>query len=424
MRQRDREFVTDSDPHSLLFDPTDDDHLLFGDDHTGPLPRVQRATRGDVRADRGRHAARRRNRRAMLILSALLVVVVAVATWLVVLPIYHYLNPSDYSGAGHGSVIVEVQPNQGATDIGTTLHDKGVVGSVRAFTNAAKSDSRSTSIQPGSYKLRLHMSAKSALALLLNPAARINSDVVVPEGETAPGVLNRLTTAPCKPNAPASAVCGPGLSRASVTKALENVKAIGLPTDFTVNGKLPSSLEGFLYPATYYFPENTSAEASLQQMVSQFTDQARQSNFTAAAASNHVTPYQQLIIASIAQAEAKYPEDFAKVARVILNRLAAKQALQIDATSAYAYKLKGLDPTQHIYADAQGPYNTYTHSGLPPTPIGNPGAEAMYGAAHPAPGNWTFYVNKDADGHLFFTNSETEFTKAVAKCKANHWGCG
>jgi UPF0755 protein len=352
------------------------------------------------------------------------VLVVGAATWLVGVPIYHYLNPSDYSGTGSGIVVVEVKTNDSADAIAATLHDKGVVASVKAFTDAAKNDSRSQNIQPGSYKMRRHMSAKSALALMLSPSSRINSDVVVTEGATTLDVLKRLTARPCADNAPASKLCGPGLSAAAVTKALENVKAIGLPTDFTIGGKTPLSVEGFLYPATYYFPENTSPVAALQAMVTEFTDQARQSQFTTQAQALHITPYQELIIASIAQAEAKYPEDYPKVARVILNRLAAKRRLQVDATSAYAAKLAGLDPTKVIYSEQSGPYNTYQHDGLPPTPISNPGADAMDGAAHPDKGNWLYYVNKDADGHLFFTNSETAFTHAVERCRANHWGCG
>jgi UPF0755 protein len=425
VRQRDRESATDSDPHSLLFGPSDDDSLLggeHGDEHTGPLPRVQRVTRSEQRAARGQHAARRRNRRVLLIMSVLLVAVVSVATWLVVLPIYHYLNPSDYDGTGSGTVIVEVRANDGATDIGSALHDAGVVASVRAFTDVANDDPRSKNIQPGSYKMRKHMSAKSALALLLNPTSRVNSDVVVTEGATAADVFKRLTSPPC-PDSSKATGCGPGLDEAAVTKALENVKAIGLPTDFTVGGKTPQSVEGFLYPATYYFPENTNPTAALQAMVTEFTDQARTTNFTAQAKALHITPYQELIIASIAQAEAKYPEDYGKVARVILNRLAANRPLQIDATSAYAAKLAGLDPTKVIYSEQSGPYNTYRHDGLPPTPIGNPGADAMAGAAKPDKGNWLYYVNGDKDGHLFFTNSEAAFEDAVTKCREHHWGC-
>jgi UPF0755 protein len=425
VRQRDRESMTDSDPHGLLFGSGDDTSGFFDDDeHTGELPRVQRVTRSEMRAERGHHAARRRNRRLFAILGGLLVVVLAVATWLVVLPIYHYLNPSDYSGTGSGSVIVEVQPNDTADDIGTELHNQGVVASVQAFTDAAKDDPRSKSIQPGSYRLREHMSAKSALALLLDPASRVNEDVVVTEGATEQDVLQRLIAKPCADNAPKSAVCGPGMDPAAVKSALDDVKALGLPTDYLAGGRTPTSVEGFLYPATYYFAENTDPADALQQMITEFTDAARRTNFTTAAQANHITPYEQLIIASIAQAEAKYPEDYGKVARVILNRLAQNRPLQIDATSAYAAKLRGVDPTNTIYADEKGPYNTYTHLGLPPTPIGNPGADAMAGAATPDKGNWLFYVNKDAAGHLFFTDSEAAFERAVTKCREHNWGCG
>jgi UPF0755 protein len=447
VRQRDREPLTDSDPHGLFFGSGDDDAAHddaaheyaahedaaheYGDvaeerhhPRPGRLPEVERVSRSELRAERGHRATRRRNRRLLAVMSVLLVAVVAVAAWLVVLPIYHYLHPSDYDGKGTGAVVVEVQANDNAKDIGTTLHDKGVVASVRAFTDAAGHNARSQNIQPGSYRLRKHMSAKNALALMLNPSSRVDSDVVVTEGATSLDVVKRLTARPCAANRSASAVCGPGLDRTAVTKALKDVGAIGLPTDFTVGGKTPSSVEGFLYPSTYFFSKDATPSAALQAMVTQFTEKARSSNFAAAASAQHITPYQELIIASIAQAEAKFPEDYPKVARVILNRIAANRPLQIDATSAYAAKLRGLDPTKTIYAEQSGPYNTYRHQGLPPTPIGNPGADAMDGAAHPASGNWMYYVNGDAAGHLFFTNSEAAFVKAVATCKKNNWGCG
>jgi UPF0755 protein len=317
-----------------------------------------------------------------------------------------------------------VQQNDDASAIAKTLHDKGVVASERAFKDAANSNSKSRSIQPGSYKLREHMSAKSALALLLNPASRVRSDVVVTEGATTLDVVKRLTAPPCDDGAPAGKLCGPGLSPADVKKAMKDVSGLGLPTDYLSGGKTPPSVEGFLFPATYYFPAKTTATQALGQMITNFTEEARSSDFTAAAKANRITPYQQLIVASIAQAEAKFPDDYAKVARVILNRLAAGKPLQIDATSAYAAKLAGLDPTKVIYHQVDGPFNTYKNAGLPPTPISNPGAEAMTGAAHPTAGNWMFYVNGDAAGHLYFTNSETDFQKAVEKCQANHWGCG
>jgi len=427
VRQGDRESTTDSDPHGLFFDPSEDDSFadsLLDESDDGRPPRVQRVSRAERRAEAGHRVRRQRNRRALVILSLLLVAVVGAATWLVVLPIYHYLHPADYSGSGTGIVLVEVNQNDDASAIAKTLHDDGVVASERAFKDAANANSKSRGIQPGSYRLHRHMSAKSALALLLNPTSRVRSDLVVTEGMTLADVVKRLTAPPCESGTASSATCGPGLDKAQVAAAVKDVKGLGLPTDFLVAGKTPATIEGFLYPATYFFPAKTTAVEALGQLITNFTDQARSTGFTAAAKANGITPYQQLVIASIAQSEAKYPDDMPKVVRVILNRLHANRRLQVDATSVYGAKLLGLDPTKTIHSQINSPYNTYTHDGLPPTPISNPGADAMDAAAHPAAGNWLFYVNGDADGHLFFTNSETAFEHARVACVKNHWGCG
>jgi len=284
------------------------------------------------------------------------------------------------------------------------------VASTQAFTDAAKDNPKSVNIQPGSYNLHPHMSAKSALTALLDPASRnAEDDVLVPEGATVVDVEARLVK-----------VLGAS-QKASIEKFLKHATDIGLPVNY---GSLSGSPEGFLYPATYTFDPGTTGEQALQQMVQRFISQDRQTGFASAAKTAHLEPYAALIIASIAQSEAKFPADMPKVARVILNRIAAKMPLQIDATSAYAAKLLGLDPTKVIYSQIDSPYNSYTHDGLPPTPISNPGSEAMSGAVHPAAGNWLYYVNGDKAGHLFFTNDPAKFETAVDTCRQNNWGCG
>ncbi len=374
----------------------------------------------------GRHTRRRRrrNRRFVALFVVLFLLVAALGAYLIVKPIYNYLHPADYSGSGSGVAMITVHADDGATQIGTELHNHDVVASVRAFTNAANDNDKSKNIQPGAYRMHRHMSAKSAVNLLLDPTARVNNDVLVPEGVTSLDVTSTLTAPPCTGSSGASAKCGPGLSATAVRAALKNVKALGVPTEYTVAGRTPTSVEGFLFPATYLVPDKSTASDVLQQMVNNFAEHARQTDFTASAKALHITPYQQLIIASIAQAEAKYADDYPRVARVILNRLAAHKPLQIDATSAYAAKLAGLDPTKVTYSRINSPYNTYTHAGLPPTPIGNPGIEAMNGAAHPtAAAKWLYYVNGDAQGHLTFATSDTDFDKARHKCHVEGWGC-
>jgi UPF0755 protein len=209
--------------------------------------------------------------------------------------------------------------------------------------------------------------------------------------------------------------------KSAVDAALKHPGQLGLPLGYATSSSAPASAEGFLFPATYAVDPGASASDALQAMVARFAAEDRSLGFASAAKRIGLTPYRALIIASIAQAEAKYPADMPKVARVILNRLKAARPLQIDATSAYRAKLAGLDPTRVIYSEVSGPYNTYRHLGLPPTPIDNPGAPALNAAVHPAAGNWTFYVNQDAAGHLFFTNSDQAFAKAVARCRAHHW---
>ncbi|MDQ6851704.1 MAG: endolytic transglycosylase MltG [Actinomycetota bacterium] len=403
MTQRERESLTDADPHSLLFG-TDDDYA--GEPAVAP-----RLTRADRRVEHPNpHRRHRRRGRLVVLLAVVLVAAVAV---LIVPRLIDYFRTKDYSGNGSGSVRITVHPNDSASDIGNTLFHAGVVASVGAFKNAASANSKAQNIQPGTYILRRHMSGKSALALLLDPRARDTvNDVVVTEGATVVDVEKGLVK-----------VLGSG-KRAAIVRAIENTSALGLPIDYRTGTRSPVSPEGFLYPATYTIDPAAAPRDILQTMVTRFTAQDRGTGFTDAAKQLGSTPYQALIIASIAQAEAKYAADLPKVARVILNRIKARKPLQIDATSAYAPKLKGLDPSKVIYADVKGPYNTYNHTGLPPTPIDNPGSQAMDAAVHPATGNWLYYVNRDQAGHLFFTSREKQFVVAAARCKKNHWGCG
>ena len=413
MTQREHESLTDLDPHTLLFGP--DDESDHGDAHAD-RPRPSAQPGGSRRHERAEHHHRhrvRRNRRVLVVLAIGLVALVAVSAWLIVPKVIDVFSPADYSGSGSGSVAVTVHQGDTATDIAATLKAAGVVASTKAFANAASNDAASQGIQPGTYLLRRHMSAKSALALLLDPASRsTQGQVVVTEGATTFDVAQRMITA-----------LGAGETQA-IRQAIAAAAELGIPLGYTVNGTAPSSVEGFLYPATYAFDPSSSPVSDLQKMTSGFAEHDRSTGFAAAAQKLNLTPYQALIIASIAQSEAKFPADMAKVARVILNRIAAQRPLQIDATSAYAAKLQGLDPTKIVFSQIDSPYNSYTHDGLPPTPISNPGADALAAAVSPTDGNWLYYVNQDAAGHLFFTNDESAFTQAVATCRANNWGCG
>jgi UPF0755 protein len=397
--QREREWVAD-DPNLLLFGPDDED------DGSGYEPQSRLSRRRERRQGR-KH---RRNGRLMILIALVIVVVAAV----VLVPwIKSQFQVKDFSGTGHGSASVVVKPNASATDIGKTLKKDGVVASVQAFVNAATDNSNSANIQPGTYTIKKHMSAKNAVLALLNAKNRSSEqEFVIPEGDTVSDVQAALVKA-----------LGAD-KQAAIAKALKNLKDLPLPTNYrTATGK-PTSLEGFLFPATYPVTPGESPTAALSQMIGRFIQQDRDSAFTEGANKLKLSPYQALIAASLVQSEAKFPADMAKVARVIINRLTAGKPLQIDASSLYGVELAGKDPSKVSFAKFPSPYNTYLHTGLPPTPISNPGAVAMHAAVHPTKGDWLFYVNRDKAGDLFFTNNERAFERAVARCRANNWGCG
>lgn len=401
MTWRDSEPTTEQDSHLLFGDDAADDGASFTPQAYSRL----------TRADRHHRRRQRRSRRTFAVIVALVSVVLvflAIAGYRVYQDRYH---PKDYSGAGTGRVVVVVKPGDGAAAVGDTLVHDGVVASSRAFRNAASANSSAQNIQPGTYQLRKHMSAKSAVALLIDPSSRLSNSLTVVEGATVLDVTGLLAKALSIPADRAAA-------------ALADVGSLGLPSGYTQDGNSPKTAEGFLYPATYTFDPGTTPQDAIQEMITKFIEQDRSSDFAAKATTQNITPYQALIIASIEEKEANNSADYAKVARVILNRIAKGMPLQIDATSVYGARLQGVDPKSVVYSQLDSPYNSYTHKGLPPSPIANPGAEAMAGAVNPAAGDWLYYVNGDKAGNLFFTNDPNEFAKAVQKCKDNNWGCG
>jgi UPF0755 protein len=159
-------------------------------------------------------------------------------------------------------------------------------------------------------------------------------------------------------------------------------------------------LEGFLFPATYDFTARTPARRLVANQLAAFRRNWRGINL-AYARSRNLTPYDVLTIASMIEKEAVAPDERGKVARVIYNRLHLGMKLGIDATIRYAL-------------NADTPYNTRAHYGLPPTPISNPGLASIQAAAHPNAGDWLYYVAAPDKVHSFFTASAAEFEQYKA----------
>jgi UPF0755 protein len=168
-----------------------------------------------------------------------------------------------------------------------------------------------------------------------------------------------------------------------------------------------NSLEGFLWPETYFVGERETASGVAKRMVDTFTAATADLDYSVPESKN-LSRYQALIIASLIEREARVDEDRDKVAAVIYNRLAIGMRLQIDITALY-----GTDHKVPTRADLrrESPYNTYLIDGLPPTPIANPGMDSIEAALHPADINALYYVVIDPSGRHGFTDDPAEFER-------------
>jgi len=300
----------------------------------------------------------------------------------------------DYRGPGRGEVVVQVLPGDTIRQIAATLEDKDVVKSAEAFVRAARKDPRALSIQPGYYRLREQMAAAQALTLILDPDARIVNQVTIPEGKRVGEILTILSE---QTNIP----------RSEFEKVLKDKDALNLPAYAKGN------VEGMLFPATYEVDPGTTAESLLQSMTAEHIEVSEEIDLEANARRLGRTPLQVITVASLVQAEARRESDFRKVARVIYNRLAAHQLLQLDSTVHFAVNRYDKIVTTSKQRASSSAYNTYKHVGLPPGPINAPGKRALLAALHPAPGDWMYFVTTNPD------TGETKFAVTYAEHQTN-----
>lgn len=350
----------------------------------------------------------RRGKSALAVLSAVVVLLVIVGG-AGFFAYTSFLKPApDYAGDGTGSVMVVVRPGDGIPAIGESLQAADVVQSARAFVSAASDDPRARGIQPGTYRMRTQMSAKAALAILVDPANRTGV-ITIPEGSRASRVAEI-----------AAAVTG--LPVADFLAVMRSPSGLGLPA------YAKGSVEGFLFPSTYDVGEKPNATQVLAAMVAKYKEVAARVQLDQRSAAMRQTPYSILTIASIIQAEGQV-EDYPKIARVIYNRLECtlptckseyiQRRLQMDSTINYANGISELHLTQEQLSQ-DGPYNTYKNPGLPPTPIDNPGEAAIEAALSPAQGNWLYFVS--VPGFTKFSENHAQQQEAEKQWHAMEGG--
>ncbi|MFV1362230.1 endolytic transglycosylase MltG [Mycolicibacterium elephantis] len=369
-----------------------------------------------TRAERIREARNRRKRRIVGGLTLGILIVIAVAAVFLGSKLWHTLfgSGNDYAGEGVNDVVIQVHDGDSTTAIGQTLQEHRVVATVGAFVSAAEGNPAISSIQPGFYKVRTEIPAANAVERLTDPHNRVGK-LVIPEGRqlddvrdvktnaVTDGILSLISRATC--------VDLDGERRCVSAEDLKNTASTAAPAVLSVPdwardavaalGQDHRRLEGLIAPGMWNIDPSASPEQILSTLISASATQYAKGGLLETAQAMNLSPYQVLTVGSLVQREAT-PEDFAKVARVIYNRLAENRTLEFDSTVNYP-----LDRIEVATTDADRAqltdWNTYVRPGLPATPICSPGQPALTAAEKPEPGDWLYFVTIDMQGTTLFT---------------------
>lgn len=303
---------------------------------------------------------------------------------------FDQLMGRDWPGPGTGEVTLRILNGDTGVKVAAELEQIGVVKNSDIILRLMNAEN--ITLYPGTYSLKLQMSAQQAIDAIKDPKNLKVNTVTIKEGWRIGVVLEALSKATKIPVSQFEAV-------------LKNPEQIGVPA-------AAPSAEGFLFPATYSFDPSMGPRMILAQMVGRTYQELHR--FGVANADR----LRVLTLASIIQKEARHTADFYKVSRVFTNRLKIGMPLQSDATVSYGSGGTTVTTTDAERADPNG-YNTYVHTGLPIGPIGAPGSVAIDAALHPATGSWLYFcaVNLQT-GDTVFSTTIAEHDAAVKKFQA------
>ncbi len=289
-------------------------------------------------------------------------------------------------------VSVIIQKGDGLTTISRKLEMHGLIGSRFLFKWTSILLGKRKSFKSGKYEVKGKISTFELINLLDKGISSLLK-ITIPEGLRVKEVLGILKNTSFNNNGNYSQICNDP----------EFMKSLGLPANIT-------SLEGFLFPDTYKFSEEISERTIIRTMIRTFFKSVPK-NYKIKAEKVGLSYYEAIILASIIEKETSIPSERRIIASVFHNRLKRDMRLQTDPTVIYGIKNFDGNLTRRQLRK-RTPYNTYVISGLPPTPIANPGLASLIAAVEPAKTDYLFFVAKGDKTHKF-TNNYQDHARAV-----------
>ncbi len=285
---------------------------------------------------------------------------------------------------------INIQPGMSARRIGAVLEERGLIRSARVFQWTTRLQGRAHQLEAGTYHLSGTSNIFGIIQDLLEAPVRFRR-ITIPEGLTrheVAGLLQRHAE-------------------------IDSARFVALSEDPSLIRQLEldaPTLEGYLFPETYFFDLETTEKDVIRLMVEEFHNVFADS-LQLRLGLLDLTLHQVVILASIVEREARIEKERSLISAVFQRRLAYNRRLESCATVEYAL---GVHKKRLTNADLQvdSPFNTYRHHGLPPGPIGNPGLASILAILYPEETDYLYFVARGDGGHIFSrTNEEHEQAK-------------
>ncbi len=307
-------------------------------------------------------------------------------------------TPAENGGA---ESVLTVPAGQSLAATALELERHGLVSSALKLRLLARWKGYDRRLKAGEYLLSPGLAPLEILAVMEKGLVRLHR-LTVPEGLTLVQTAELIDRT--------GLASGPDVLARATDPA--QVRALGVAAE---------TLEGYLYPETYFFPKTVTADGILAAMVSRFRA-VFAADWERRAAEIGLTPHQVVTLASIVEKETGEPSERPLIASVFHNRLKRGMRLETDPTVIYGLKhFDGNLTRRHL--ETATPYNTYLIKGLPPGPIASPGRDALHAALYPAQSDYLFFVSKNNGTHQFSTNL-ADHNRAVQHYQAAARGSG
>ena len=287
--------------------------------------------------------------------------------------------------------VITIEQGSSVANIASTLSKAGIIDSEAQFIYLCKREGRGSSFQPGEYTFNNYMDFYDICNTLESGYVKQEFvTITIREGMWAKEIAKYLEE---------QGLC-------TYDEFMEAANSRDYDYDFVQ--QIPERdilLEGYLFPDTYNVTVGTDAKGIVNKLLARF-DEIYSGEMRMQTTVQGKTIDEIVTVASVIEAEVRYPDERRLVASVIYNRIAKGMKLQMDATVLYSL---GERKERVLFADLENPeaHNTYYVSGLPVGPVGNPGAACIEAALDPADTDYLYYVLKDTESgeHVFFNNS-------------------